>query len=194
MDIMNRVEALVVLDMDGHRLFGKYFPNVADPSKPPSWPTVESQANYERVLHTRLRDPRTNGSTTTGSSQASADGDIMLFEGHTLIFKVDPELTFIIIGSADENELLLSAVLSCIYEAFQLLTKCLGSVDKRLFLEHYDLFILCVDEVLDDGIILETTAGAVVQEVQPYVKPDNATAEGAKKALKSINKYLKQNL
>lgn len=35
-------------------------------------------------------------------------------------------------------------------------TSCNSAIDKRGILENYDLVTLCIDEIVDDGIILET--------------------------------------
>lgn len=42
---------------------------------------------------------------------------------------------------------------------------CRNSVDKRTLIENYDLAALCVDEVIDDGIILETDPVIIASRV-----------------------------
>lgn len=39
------------------------------------------------------------------------------------------------------------------------------SVDKRTIIENYDLVSLAVDEIVDDGIILETDPTIIIQRV-----------------------------
>lgn len=39
------------------------------------------------------------------------------------------------------------------------------SVDKRTIIENYDLVSLAIDEIVDDGIILETDPTIIVQRV-----------------------------
>lgn len=39
------------------------------------------------------------------------------------------------------------------------------SVDKRTIVENYDLVSLAIDEIVDDGIILETDPTIIVQRV-----------------------------
>lgn len=39
------------------------------------------------------------------------------------------------------------------------------SVDKRTVIENYDLVCLAIDEIVDDGIILETDPTIIVQRV-----------------------------
>jgi hypothetical protein len=42
---------------------------------------------------------------------------------------------------------------------------CRQSVDKRTIIENYDLVSLAIDEIVDDGIILETDPTIIVQRV-----------------------------
>lgn len=39
------------------------------------------------------------------------------------------------------------------------------SVDKRTIIENYDLVSLAIDEIVDDGVILETDPTIIVQRV-----------------------------
>ena len=42
-----------------------------------------------------------------------------------------------------------------------------NSVDKRTLIENYDLASLCIDEIIDDGIILETDPVIIASRVRP---------------------------
>ena len=45
------------------------------------------------------------------------------------------------------------------------LTTSRQAVDKRTIIENYDLLSLAIDEIIDDGIILETDPTIIVQRV-----------------------------
>lgn len=205
MDFLHKVEAIVVLDNEGNRICSRYYPVAEVKSVAPTtskstdpkgievpravWGTLEKQIALEKGIHGKARDPKRAQTTPSGS----VDGDIMIYEGHTILFQVDPELTFIVIGGADENEMVLQAVLVCLIESLQQLLKVTtGVLDKRLVLDHYDILMLVLDEIVDDGVILETSSVSITTEIQPFVM--ESSADGAKKALNSINKYLKQNM
>lgn len=96
-----------------------------------------------------------------------------------------------VVGSVDENEILLYNTILALRDSLHLLFKyvptlpphwrrfqrlegCIHanrvflrrqSVDKRTIIENYDLVSLAIDEVVDDGIILETDPTIVVQRV-----------------------------
>lgn len=184
MDCLHKVAAFVILDADGRRMFGKYYDDVSSGAAS-KWPTREAQALLERAVHGKVRN---------ALAAQTNDGDVLLHEGNTIVYMVDPELTYFIVGPADENELVLSVALSCVYESMQGLQKTTQALDKRTLLEEYDALLLVVDEIIDDGVVLETNPQNVMPEVQPYVQPENQAADGAKKALLSVNRFLKQNL
>jgi hypothetical protein len=199
MDFLHKVQAVVVLDSDGNRLFAKYYPILTEDAKGSSaavktgsesieaattpWGSLDRQRALEKYVHDKARDPKRGGS--------GADGDVMLYEGKAILFQVDPEVTFVVVGSAEENEMVLYAVLQCLVESLQQLLKA-SPIDKRTLLEKYTALLLVVDEMIDDGVIIETVSSFVVGDVGPF--ESEGGAEGAKKALSSINKYLKQNL
>lgn len=64
-------------------------------------------------------------------------------------YKTMGDVTFYVIGDAEENELLLASVLSAFTESLSQLVK--PGLEKRTFQENYDLVILALDETLDDG-------------------------------------------
>lgn len=40
-----------------------------------------------------------------------------------------------------------------------------NSTDKRTIIENYDIIALAIEEIIDDGVILETDPSAIVQRV-----------------------------
>lgn len=88
-----------------------------------------------------------------------------------------------IVGGADENEILLYNVALALRDSLHLLFKYVSdfawqtcthtqalmapraSVDKRTIIENYDLVSLAIDEIVDDGIILETDPTIICQRV-----------------------------
>jgi hypothetical protein len=68
-----------------------------------------------------------------------------------------------VIGLADENELILLNVLNVATEAISTLLR--DRVDKHSIINNVDYIFLTFDELVDDGIILETDAKAIVSRV-----------------------------
>ncbi|CAM9672848.1 unnamed protein product [Choristocarpus tenellus] len=68
-----------------------------------------------------------------------------------------------VVGSAEENELILSAVLDALYESLSVLLR--GQVDRRTMLDNLAQVLLAVDEVVDAGKILEIDPSAIANRV-----------------------------
>jgi hypothetical protein len=186
MECMHQVDAIVILDNEGKRLFGKYFNNEKEGHK---WHAGESQTAFEASTHSKIR-----ASSDASQVSSTSEGDVMIMNGNTIVYLCDPELTYLVVGGGDENELVLGAVLSCLIEAMQTVAKISTPMDLRGLLEGYDALVLIVDEMIDDGIILDVSASDVAANVVPYLSNDAPAAEGAKKAFSAFSRYLKQNL
>ena len=59
-----------------------------------------------------------------------------------------------------------------------LLTACRNSTDKRTIIENYDVVSLAIDEIVDDGIILETDAVVVAGRVSQLPQQDMTSVKG----------------
>ncbi|KAG8165403.1 hypothetical protein KVR01_005678 [Diaporthe batatas] len=151
------VNAILILSVeDGSRLYAKYYdsphqaapaPGQTAPSKNP-YPDVKSQKAFEKALLDKT---------------AKQTGDILLFDGRIVLYKSESDVMLYLVGSVDENEVLLYNAILALRDSLHLLFK--ASVDKRTIIESYDLVSLAVDEIVDDGIILETDPTIIVQRV-----------------------------
>ena len=74
---------------------------------------------------------------------------------------MESDVAIYVVGSVGENEILLYNVLLALRDSLHLLFK--QSVDKRTIIENYDLVSLAVDEICDDGVVLETDPTIIVQ-------------------------------
>jgi hypothetical protein len=107
-----------------------------------------------------------------------------------------------VVGSVDENEILLYNVILALRDSLHLLFKFVPSpfppsflraqsqdtidanmgkrqsVDKRTIIENYDLLSLAIDEIVDDGVILETDPTIIVQRVSKAPTQDQVNLKG----------------
>ncbi|KDN53155.1 putative RET3-coatomer complex zeta chain [Tilletiaria anomala UBC 951] len=156
--------AFLLLDSDGDRVISKYYqpPHAANAPTgqqaglqgPPQlsaknpFPTVKEQKSFERAVWEKTR---------------KSTGDILLYDSHLVLFRPSLDVTLYVIGPGDENPLMLSGLMSAIYDSISLLLR--GQVEKRAILENLDLVTLAIDECVDDGIILETDSTAIASRV-----------------------------
>lgn len=138
------------MDTEGNRVLAKYYPRPKDASVPDSkhFSSVKEQKAFEKGLWEKTKKP---------------GGDVILYDSHLALFKHSLDLIFYIIGPATENELMLAAALNALSDALSMLLR--NQVEKRSVLENLDVVLLCLDETIDDGIIIETDSTAIASRV-----------------------------
>jgi len=134
------VKAIAILDNDGNRMLAKYYDE--------TFPTAKEQKEFEKNLFNKTH---------------RANGEIIMFEGLTCVYKSNVDLFFYVVGSSNENELMLASVLNCFYDSIsEILRK---NVEKRALLDNMDAIFLAADELCDGGIVLECDSHQIVQRV-----------------------------
>jgi len=142
---------LILASEDGSRILAKYYEN---PQKLPGsastnpYASVKEQKSFEKGLV-----EKTN----------KVNGDIILYDNRVVVYKQESDILLYVVGGSDENEILLFNVLLALRDSLTMLLR--SSVDKRTAIENYDILSLAVDELVDDGIILETDPVIITQRV-----------------------------
>ena len=122
------------------------------PPVPRSRPTVEAQSTFETSIFPKVMKTPTR-----------SEANILVLDDCLVVYQCVSDTVFLVTGSLHENELILSTVLDCFTDAVQLVLH--GQVDKRMLLENLDLLCLVMDEITDDGLILETDSLEVADKV-----------------------------
>ncbi|KAF6841082.1 coatomer zeta subunit [Colletotrichum plurivorum] len=158
------VNAILILSTeDGSRLFSKYYtaphhgPGAKDANVFPSSIAGASTSPYADVKSQKAFEKGLLDKT------AKQTGDIILYDNRIVLYKMESDVMMYVVGGVDENEVLLYNVILALRDSLHLLFK--QSVDKRTIVENYDLVSLAIDEIVDDGIILETDPTIIVQRV-----------------------------
>ncbi|CAF1019577.1 unnamed protein product [Adineta ricciae] len=135
------IKGIIILDNDGNRLLAKYYNQ--------SYATIKEQKEFEKSLFNK---------THKGS------GDVILLDNWTIVYRNNVDLLFYVVGSTDENELMLNSVLTCLFDSLSTMLR--KNVEKRYLYENLDLVMLTLDEICDDGIVLESDPMLIAQRVQ----------------------------
>ncbi|KAI1001054.1 hypothetical protein K3495_g7144 [Podosphaera aphanis] len=159
------VRAILILNAeDGSRVFAKYYhqPHSTPQNPSPSTFTdVKAQKAFEKGLLEKT---------------AKQNADIILYDNHIVLYKSESDVMIYVVGGVDENEVMLNNVILALRDSMHLLFK--QSVDKRTIIENYDLVSLTVDEIVDDGIILETDPTIIIQRISRAPTQDVAQLKG----------------
>eukprot|EP01101_Sappina_pedata_P009027 TRINITY_DN5134_c0_g1_i1.p1 TRINITY_DN5134_c0_g1~~TRINITY_DN5134_c0_g1_i1.p1 ORF type:complete len:184 (+),score=69.72 TRINITY_DN5134_c0_g1_i1:31-552(+) len=146
------IRGILVLDSEGKRLAAKYYT--------PNYSTVKDQLEFEKSLFNKTH---------------LANSEIILFDNNVVVYRSSGDVFFYVIGSYDENELLLSSILNIFYDVLSILLR--NQLDKRTVLENLDFVLLSIDELVDGGIILETEPEVIASRVSMRSTDDTPVAE-----------------
>ncbi|GAB7323063.1 hypothetical protein MBLNU13_g05580t1 [Cladosporium sp. NU13] len=150
------VNAILLLAADDNsRILTKYY----SPPHPPAnagnnypganpYPGLKDQKAFEKGLLEKT---------------AKSTNDVILYDNRIVVYKTESDVMLYVVGPADENEVMLYSVVLALRDSLNILLK--NSVDKRTLIENYDLASLAIDEIIDDGIILETDPVVVASRV-----------------------------
>lgn len=134
------LRGLVVLDSEGRRIAARHYCNARGQSNAPS------EASLEKAIASRAKSKE--------SSTLPSEPDVDMISGFTVLHRSSGELQLAAIGAESENELVLANVVNCLTDS---LATLLGSpLQRRAALENLDLLLVALDEICDNGIILET--------------------------------------
>eukprot|EP01102_Stenamoeba_stenopodia_P008789 TRINITY_DN2566_c0_g1_i1.p1 TRINITY_DN2566_c0_g1~~TRINITY_DN2566_c0_g1_i1.p1 ORF type:complete len:177 (+),score=45.38 TRINITY_DN2566_c0_g1_i1:235-765(+) len=134
------IKGMLVLDAEGKRVAAKYYGD--------DYPTTKDQLLFEKNLFTKTH---------------RANSEIILFDNIIAVYRSAADIYLYVIGSADENELILASVLTSLYETLSILLR--NQFDKRTLLENIDYVLLALDELVDGGIILESEPSIIASRV-----------------------------
>ncbi|OZJ04452.1 hypothetical protein BZG36_02811 [Bifiguratus adelaidae] len=138
------VKAVLILDSQGNRIVSKFY----DKGGALPWKTVKDQKNFEKGLFDKTK---------------RANAEIILYDNQIVLYRSSVDVFFYIVGAPEENELMLNSVMTALYDSISILLR--HQVEKRSILDNLDLVVLAVDEIIDEGIILDTDAEAIASRV-----------------------------
>ena len=135
------IKAILILDNDGIRIVSKYFDTL--------FASIKEEKDFEKNLFTKT---------------SKSDGEIIMIENLTIVYRSSIDLHFYVVGSTSENEIMLVSVLNCLFDSIgQILKK--NMIEKKYLLDYLDAAFLIVNEICDNGILLETDPTQIVQRI-----------------------------
>ncbi|KAI3512527.1 hypothetical protein L1887_19843 [Cichorium endivia] len=169
------IKNILLLDSEGRRVAVKYYTD--------EWPTNSDKLAFERSIFSK-----------TLKTNARTEAEIVMFENYVVVYKFIQDLHFFVTGGDDENELALATVLQGFFEAVTLLLR--GNIDQREALENLDMMFLCLDEIVDGGMILETDGNMIARKVVTNIMDDGAplSEQTITQALAAAREHLSRSL
>ena len=167
---LDTVKGILILDNDGKRILAKYY-------DAESFPNTAAQKKFEKSLFTKTH---------------KANAEIIMLDGFTCLYKSSVDLFFYVLGSGQENELLLMSVLDCLFNAVsQILRK---NVDKKALFDNLEVVMLALDEMIDGGMIMECDPQQVVSRAALRTDDIPLGEQTVAQVLQSAKEQLKWSL
>merc|ERR1711865_316675 len=94
---------------------------------------------------------------------AEGEANIFMCKGLVVLYRSQDETTFYVVGSDDENEIILATVLDALVDACRKLVS--GRLSTLNMLNALEYVMLALDELVDGGTILEIEGGAIAARV-----------------------------
>lgn len=179
MNFIHRIQAILVMNSCGVLLFGKYFCGPSTPAASKKLASPEAQRELEANIFEATKQAQ------------SPNFDMVQVKNHNVVFVTKEDLIFHVVGDVDENPMVL-------FMALQTLTETLSEfqdlqiLDARQLEDRYELLVLVVDELVDDGILLETSSMTIAECVEEVNISGNDIP--VREALTQFNKILRDNL
>lgn len=146
MDISKTIRAIILLDTNGKRALAKYFDDKI------------KHEHFEKQIYSR-------------SKSREARDDVLLVDGYLIVHRRVANYYVYIVGGRNENPLILDKFICCLVEVLAtLLTNDVADVysaekEYLTIFDAMDQVILALDELCDNGIILETDPNLILQRV-----------------------------
>lgn len=134
------VKAMLILSADGKSIVSKYYDNEFESS--------QSKRAFEKSLFAKT---------------AKSNGEILLISGLTVVYRAINDLHFYVVSSTSENELMLVSILNCLYDTCALILR--KNLERKFLLDNLDLVFMAMDEMCDDGILMEVDPAQIYQRV-----------------------------
>lgn len=161
MDISKTARALLILDSDGKRILAKCFDEKTDDRK------------FERKLFAKTKSTRIRD-------------DILIIDNYLVVHRFVSDLHLYVIGNKNENPLVLDSVLNCLVESINsLLSK---HVERQSVFDHMSQVILVLDEMCDNGLLLETDSNLVIERVS---MKDNTVEPTIAQKIQGATEYIR---
>ena len=136
------IRALLIIDLDGKRIYSKFY------EKNPTI-TLSKQQDIE--------------SRIAKSVSSKGNNDLFLLDKYVVLYRQMSDVIVAMLTDPQENEIFVNMALNCLVDGFDKIFD--RGFDKKVALEYYDKIAIAIDEVIDDGIILETDSQQLADRV-----------------------------
>ncbi|CAE7440853.1 RAB23 [Symbiodinium sp. CCMP2456] len=183
-DGLVQILALLVLDTDGGRLAVKY----NSYARKELWPTVKQQVAFEKRVINKLPKP----------SATRSDVDVAVIDDYTVIFQACNDVVVAAVAASSENELVMLELAEGMYNALsnacQSQSFLSSGLTKQLVLDSLSDVLFILDEVTDNGVIMETDDEKISARIKMIDETEVTQSAQAEQMFQKATQSAKQKL
>mmetsp|Transcript_49928 Transcript_49928/g.100505 ORF Transcript_49928/g.100505 Transcript_49928/m.100505 type:complete len:198 (+) Transcript_49928:95-688(+) len=162
-----QVLAIIIMDVHGERLAVKY-PRVGRQL----WPDIKRQTAFEKLVASKL--PKLG-------EASKSEPDVTMVDEYIVLYQAANDVVVCVVAPSSENELMVVQVVECIWAAMCRAAPGILSngPTRQLVVDYLSDVYFFLDEIIDDGLIMETEEAKVQARI--YMR-DEGEGGGAAEA------------
>lgn len=161
MDILSTLKGIIILDADGVRSLSRSFDGKT------------STAEFEKKLFIKTKSRKIKD-------------DVLVVDNFLVVHRFVTDLHLYVIGGKNENPLVLDTFLNCLVEVIMsLLNK---NAERQSIFDHLTQVTIALDEMCDNGLVLETDSNLVLQRV---TLKDDIVEQSMARKIQSATEHIK---
>eukprot|EP00761_Pharyngomonas_kirbyi_P012472 gb/GECH01012499.1/.p1 GENE.gb/GECH01012499.1/~~gb/GECH01012499.1/.p1 ORF type:complete len:192 (+),score=47.79 gb/GECH01012499.1/:1-576(+) len=157
------IQSVIFLDEAGERIYTKYNSTFTKRKRSNKTSNLDVQKDFEKKIY-----------QATKNHPETTEADVCTVDGHQVVFLKINNVLICVVGAFNENVVILAEVVDSLCAALNMLLK--QQIERQELLTEYDLLVLLVDEMFEDGIVLELSPESIVNRVSSV---SEATISGA---------------
>eukprot|EP00413_Alexandrium_margalefii_P005084 CAMPEP_0204512700 /NCGR_PEP_ID=MMETSP0661-20131031/1078_1 /ASSEMBLY_ACC=CAM_ASM_000606 /TAXON_ID=109239 /ORGANISM="Alexandrium margalefi, Strain AMGDE01CS-322" /LENGTH=201 /DNA_ID=CAMNT_0051517831 /DNA_START=246 /DNA_END=848 /DNA_ORIENTATION=+ len=179
-----QVLAILILDAEGARLAVKY----SSLCKKELFPTIKQQLAFEKRVISKLPKP----------SSSRSDVDVAVIDEYTVIYQACNDVFVCAVAPTNENELIVLQLVEGIYQAISTCAQGASflstGLTKQLVLDSLSDVFFVLDEVTEDGIIMETEEEKISARTKMIDETEATNSAQAEQMFQKATQSAKQKL
>ncbi|KYQ88450.1 longin domain-containing protein [Tieghemostelium lacteum] len=160
------VNAFFIIDNKGNRVIAKYFRN--------DFENVNKQKAFEKKVFEKT---------------SKANGEIALLENYLIVYRAYSNIIIYMVGDSDQNEIALLYALNTFTDSLETLLD--NQINKKTVLDGINYTLLTLDEILDEGIVMESDPSVIVDRVGIKLPESDDLDDSIGKVISSAVNFLK---
>ncbi len=168
---------VMLLDNNGKRIYSRYFVNEGH-----SLYDASQQKEFEKKIGQTVLNLNVNKNNE--GNIVLIQVDVFNLNEFLVVCKINKEIAMFIGAHEDDNECIVANILDIFEECLENITK--HNLSKKSIMENYQHLALLIDEMIDEGIVINTDSENLESKVYLRESKTTSTSESGGGYFKSV--------